>query len=627
VSGRYLQIALHQGTKSLPLIDAARAACRKFVPPLIFSACLTLVLVGTSICASVSASPSADEPYSATDATQVEVLGVRTSSRADYSQVVIDVSADVRYKVGHLSNPERLYLDLRQTRINTKLASRRITLEDALVDQIRMGTDQGAVTRIVLDLHTAVRYRISKLGDPARILVELTRDAASPVEPQDTTSPPSNQEMSPTKSTLAPPAYAGRAQAPPAHEDAEKAGLSYAGTAPPQNVLELGLTTGSGYDDNILGNNQQRIGDTYFLFGPSLRLRREGKSLSLALSYQPHFRIYRNASELNTLDHGLAFDSGYRVSSRLSFRARTSALYTNGFSQPSQNEQVLPGVGSPSSLNETLFTPTVRQLMVSSRIDASYQATPHDTVGLFLSQATLGFEQQISNAGSLQNTLERGVGLLYRHRLSPHTRVGIDYLLQDIQFGPDSRTLVQSAFFSYAQQFSRGLSLSVFGGPQYSRLEEGFSLPLDPSTLQAPGFSTQWNWATGGELTMRSDKTVFQFTAQHQISNGGGLLGAVVSSSIGANVRHRLAGRWEAIGTAGYANNSSLGSTFFQGGYRSLTVGTGLQCSMTEKLALGVRYDFIRQTGTGQSPSFANFDRNLWSVQLSYRFHQIALGQ
>ena len=92
-------------------------------------------------------------------------------------------------------------------------------------------------------------------------------------------------------------------------------------------------------------------------------------------------------------------------------------------------------------------------------------------------------------------------------------------------------------------------------------------------------------------------------------------------------MRHRLAGRWDAIGTAGYANNGSLVSTFSQGGYRSLTAGTGLQCSLTEKLALGVRYDFVRQTGTGQSPSFAKVDRNLWSVQLSYRFHEIALRQ
>jgi len=626
VNGRN-KIGLRQTTKSLPPFSAARAACRQFVFPLVASLFLAVLLARAPLDASDSPIRSASRPYLPTEATEVQVLGVRASSEADYSRVVIDLSADVRYKVGHLSNPERLYLDFSQTAISPRLASRRIALKDGLVEQIRLGTDQGSVTRIVLDLHTAVRYRISKLGDPTRMLVELSREAVGPVEPQGTSSPPSNQGKSPTASTSAPPAYAGRAQAPPAYEDAEKAGLSYAGTPPPQNLLELGLTTGSGYDDNILGNNRQRIGGTYFLFGPSLSLHREGGRLLLALSYQPHFLIYRNASEPNTLDQGLAFDAGYRVSSRLAFRARMSASYTNGFSQPSQNEQVLPGIGSPSSLNQTVFTPTIRQLKVTSRIDANYQASAHDSVGLFLSQSQLAFEQEISNAGSLQNTIERGADLLYRHRLSPHATVGIDYLLQGIQFGSAPQTLVQSAFFSYAQQLSPSLSLSVFGGPQYSRLDERFSLSLNPSTLQAPVFSTQWNWATGGVLTMRSEKTVFLLTAQHQISNGGGLLGAVTRSSVEANVRHRLARRWDAILTSGYANNGILGSTFSLGGYRSLTAGTGLQCSLTEKLALGVRYDFVRQTGTGQSSLFANVDRDLWSVRLFYRFHKIALGQ
>jgi hypothetical protein len=47
----------------------------------------------------------------------------------------------------------------------------------------------------------------------------------------------------------------------------------------------------------------------------------------------------------------------------------------------------------------------------------------------------------------------------------------------------------------------------------------------------------------------------------------------------------------------------------------------------TEKLAFGVRHDFVRQTTTRQSPLFANFDRDLWAVQISYGFHVIALGQ
>jgi hypothetical protein len=384
---------------------------------------------------------------------------------------------------------------------------------------------------------------------------------------------------------------------------------------------------GSSYDDNVFGNNQQRVGDVALQFGPTLNLRREGQRLNFALSYQPHFQIYRRASELNVADQTLGFDAAYRASSRLSFRGRTSAFYTTGIFQPNRDEEFLPGLGSPSSLNDTVFTPTARQLTWSSRLDASYQASKHDSVDLFVGQSKLDFRKQFSNAGGLQNTEQKNAGLVYQHRLSPHTTLGINYQYADISFGPDSQTLVHSPFFSYAQQVSPSIMLSVFGGPQYSRLHEVLTLPLGPFTLRIPVSLGTSNWALGGTVTKQLDKTAFQLTAQHQVSDGGGLLGAVVSSSVGTSVRRRLAGRWDATWSAGYANNNNLDTTHSGGAYQSMTVGVGLARSLTEKLSVRMGYDFLHQRGTGQSQLFGEFDRDLLSVQFSYKFHEIALGR
>jgi hypothetical protein len=644
VYGRDLQIELHQGTKSIPPFAAARTARRQLGLSLIISACLTLVLAGTSLCAPVSASPSADEPYSATDATQVQVLGVRASSRADHSQVVIDLSADVRYKVGHLSSPERLYLDFPKTEINPRLTTRRIAVQNGLINQVRIGISQGPVTRVVLDLAMPVRYWVSKVDNPARMLIELSRPPEGVVLAESialsTEAPEQALARADSNSRGALPAGRGAAfllqvgdvppgsrSGPQTYGNGEKVGLNYAGTTPLRNILALGLSVGSTYDDNILGNNQQRVGDAAFQFGPSLNVRREGQRLTLALSYQPHFRIYRTASELNVVDQTLGFDAAYRASSRLSFRARTSTFYTTGIFQPNQNEEFLPGLGSPSSLNDTLFTPSARQLTWTSRIDASYQASKHDSIDVFVGQSKLDFRQQFSNAGSLQNTDQKDAGLVYEHRLSPHTTLGINYQYEDIRFGPDSRTRVHSPFFSYAQQVSSSLTFTIFGGPQFSHLNEVIALPLGPFTFRIPVSLATSNWALGGTLTKQLEKTAFQLTAQHQVSDGGGLLGAVVSSSLGTSVRRRLPGRWDASWSAGYADNRSLDTTSSRGAYQSLTAGAGLARSLTEKLTVRVGYDFIHQRGTGQSHLFGDFDRDLWSVQFSYRFHEIALGR
>jgi hypothetical protein len=651
VNYRKLQIALREKPKSFPPRAATRVARQRFVLAWIFTACLTLVRTETSLGGSDSASHSQGKPSAASNAAIVQVLGVRTSSQADSSQVVIDLSANVRYKVGHLPNPQRLYLNLSQTRIGAQLTSRRITLKDDLVDQIRIGMDQSSVTRIVLDLHAAVHSRVSQLGSPARLLVELSPpdDAAVPERgvakrldvrdvpgqvparlglsqsashgetwrAKDESSVSSNAELSRAKS----------ASGPHTFSDGEKGKPNYDGTSPTRNILALGFNAGSSYDDNILGNNRQRVGDVAFQFGPSLNVRREGQRLSFALSYRPHFRVYRKVSEQNAVDQTLGFDAGYKVNSRLSFRARTSAFYTTGIFQPNQYEESLPGLGSPSSLNTTVFAPTARQLTWSSRLDASYQAGKHDLVGIFAGQSKLDFRQQSSNAGSIQNTEQKDAGLVYQHRLSRHTTLGIDYQYKDIRFGSDSRTLVHSALFSYAQQVSASLTLSVFGGPQFSRVKEVITFPLGPFTIRVPVSLPSSNWALGGMLTKQLDKTAFQLTAQHQVSDGGGLLGAVVSSSAGASARRRLPGRWDAIWSAGYANNSSLDATSSRAAYQSLTAGVGLEHSLTEKLSVRVGYDFVHQRGTGQSQLFADFDRDLWSVQFSYGFHEIAIGR
>jgi hypothetical protein len=651
VNYRKLQIALREKPKSFPPCAAIRVARQRFVLAWIIAACLTLVRTEASLGGSDSASNSEGTPSVATDAAIVQVLGVRSSCQADSSQVVIDLSANVQYEVGHLSNPQRLYLNLSQTRVGAQLTSRRIPLKDDLVDQIRIGTDQSSVTRIVLDLRTAVHSRVSQVRSPARLLVELSPPdgAALPergavkrldvrhMRGQDPAGVGPTQSVSygetwraKDESSLSSNAELSRAKSasePHTDGDGEKAKQNYDGTSPTRNILALGFNAGSSYDDNILGNNQRREGDVAFQFGPSLTFRREGQRLSFALSYRPHFRVYRKVSEQNVVDQTLGFDAGYKVNSRLSFRARASAFYTTGIFQPNQYEESLPGLGSPSSLNTTVFAPTARQLTWSSRLDASYQAGKHDLLGIFAGQSKLDFHQQLSNAGSIQNTEQKEAGLVFQHRLSRHTTLGIDYQYKDIRFGSDSRTLVHSAFFSYAQQVSPSLTLSAFGGPQFSRVKEVITFPLGPFTIRVPVSLPSSNWALGGMLTKQLDKTAFQLTAQHQVSDGGGLLGAVVSSSAGASARRRLPGRWDANWSAAYANNSSLDATSSRGAYQSLTAGVGLGHSLTEKLSVRVGYDFIHQRGTGQSQLFADFDRDLWSVQFSYGFHEIALGR
>ena len=73
-------------------------------------------------------------------------------------------------------------------------------------------------------------------------------------------------------------------------------------------------------------------------------------------------------------------------------------------------------------------------------------------------------------------------------------------------------------------------------GGQHSHANEVLPVDVGPVTFQVPVVLSGSNWAMGGTLTERLDGTVILFTAQHQVTNGGGLLGAAVSTSVGGSV-------------------------------------------------------------------------------------------
>src|SRR2546427_12318861 len=84
---------------------AKQALPRHFVAaPAIAS--VLLLLAGPAFAnSSESLRGSNPEPRVARLAAEVQVLALRSLSQVDSSQVFIDLSAEVRYKVGHLSNP------------------------------------------------------------------------------------------------------------------------------------------------------------------------------------------------------------------------------------------------------------------------------------------------------------------------------------------------------------------------------------------------------------------------------------------------------------------------------------------------------------------------------------------
>ncbi|MGC4055109.1 MAG: N-acetylmuramoyl-L-alanine amidase [Paludibaculum sp.] len=102
------------------------------------------------------------------------VTSVRFWSLSQATRVALEVSSEVKYRFEKLTNPDRLFVDLSETRmrLNDK-AFYTVKVGDKLVRQIRVAQKEPRVMRIVLDLEVPVEHEISVLTNPTRIIIEV----------------------------------------------------------------------------------------------------------------------------------------------------------------------------------------------------------------------------------------------------------------------------------------------------------------------------------------------------------------------------------------------------------------------------------------------------------------------
>ena len=125
------------------------------------------------------------------------VKDLRFWSNDHYTRVVIEVDKETNYKFNHLPRPARLYFDLLGTRLSADLEnSPALTVNDERIKQIRLGQNRRSMARVVFDLRSPVRYRVSWLSNPPRFVVEVRPSEDNAFVAETIDSPSSDQNPS-----------------------------------------------------------------------------------------------------------------------------------------------------------------------------------------------------------------------------------------------------------------------------------------------------------------------------------------------------------------------------------------------------------------------------------------------
>jgi hypothetical protein len=420
---------------------------------------------------------------------------------------------------------------------------------------------------------------------------------------------------------------ASSAAPPPAQPSVYGSGvqtpLRYAGEAGPANQLSLSMGVSTFYDDNVLQNNSQRLNDEAVSFDSHLTLSRQTENLTISFDYVPYFLLYRQTDQYDRLNHTADLNLTYRLGSHFNVGLHGTFSYQNGVFESLTGQQIMSGLGSPTTLNQTIFPYTVRTLSNSSGLDLTYVKSHRTSLTLTGGYDQQKFGSQVEAGRPLYNSTGLNGGFQYQYLVTEHTSFGLLLLHQDSTFkggeafGNNLRFQMESAVVSVGARLAPTVTVTLFGGPDYVRI-------IGPSAV---GVAGQFQPSGGGSIAKEVRKTALNLTVQRSVSGSGGLYALVKSTTGSFGVRRRLVGRWEANLQGGAARADTSLLQFTSGRTDALTGAFSLDRPLLRGSVFHISYDTTHQLSKGTLPISADFDRNRVTIGVDYRLKAIALGR
>src|SRR5208283_5077573 len=134
---------------------------------------------GTSATGSNVSGASSDEVAGSANTADVRrsglprVTGVRHWSTPDYTRVAIDVEQEVKFGSQRISHPDRIFFDLRDTKLASTLVGKTFDVDDGFLKKIRVAEFQPGRTRVVLEVDNLASYDAFLLPDPYRLIIDI----------------------------------------------------------------------------------------------------------------------------------------------------------------------------------------------------------------------------------------------------------------------------------------------------------------------------------------------------------------------------------------------------------------------------------------------------------------------
>ena len=116
---------------------------------------------------------SASQPLDSHSKHLPRVTAIRHWSTPDYTRIAIDLESEIKYGSQRIANPDRIFFDLRDTRLASTLVGKTFDVDDGFLKKIRVAQFQPGRTRVVLEVDDLSDYEAFLLPNPYRLIIDI----------------------------------------------------------------------------------------------------------------------------------------------------------------------------------------------------------------------------------------------------------------------------------------------------------------------------------------------------------------------------------------------------------------------------------------------------------------------
>src|SRR5260221_1010984 len=101
------------------------------------------------------------------------VTEIRHWSTPDYTRVAIDLEQDTKFDSQRIDHPDRIFFDLRGTKLASTLVGKSFDVDDGFLKKIRVAQFKEDRARVVLEVDSLSQYDAFLLPNPYRLIVDI----------------------------------------------------------------------------------------------------------------------------------------------------------------------------------------------------------------------------------------------------------------------------------------------------------------------------------------------------------------------------------------------------------------------------------------------------------------------